>query len=263
MKLNKAQADSLRRLQRYRTHPPSLQERLRLVARFAVALLVIVVLLGAVFVWLEVPGALFLLAGLYLGAVAREIGQQRLFIEWWPLNRQITHWEKVDEILTQTEDAPVDAIPAPAPKTNWKRAAVTGVALFAVIFGAAVAVERALAVIHDPTRNNPRDNVIILTASWCGYCMSLRQHLTELNVRYTDLDVEHTTEGRWAFNSVRGTGVPITIVGDQVIRGVGRDGMRWGRIDDALLTAGYPARGARAQSAAQREGDWESSEIDP
>jgi hypothetical protein len=38
---------------------------------------------------------------------------------------------------------------------------------------------------------------------------------------------------------VRGTGVPITIVGQQVIRGVGRPEARWSAIDGALREAGY------------------------
>jgi hypothetical protein len=68
--------------------------------------------------------------------------------------------------------------------------------------------------------------------------MSLRHHLTELEVGYTDLDVEQTTEGRLAFTAVHGTGVPVTIVGGQVIRGPGKSS-DWEKVDSALKMAGY------------------------
>jgi hypothetical protein len=46
------------------------------------------------------------------------------------------------------------------------------------------------------------------------------------------------TEGRRAYAAIHGTGVPVTIVGDQVIRGLGRTAP-WEKVDAALKTAGY------------------------
>jgi hypothetical protein len=69
--------------------------------------------------------------------------------------------------------------------------------------------------------------------------MSLRHHLTELKVPYTDLDTEDTTEGRWAFAAIHATGIPVTIVGDQVIRGLSSTGSTWAKVDDALKRAGF------------------------
>ena len=82
----------------------------------------------------------------------------------------------------------------------------------------------------------------------------------ERNIPYTDLDVEHTTEGRYAYHSVRGTGIPITIVGSQVIRGVGRPDVRWRSIDGALSAAGYDVPSA-AQAGGQQEGEWIDSAL--
>jgi hypothetical protein len=56
----------------------------------------------------------------------------------------------------------------------------------------------------------------------------------DLHIPYTELDVDHTTEGRYAFTAVRGTGIPITIVGHQIIRGT-----KWEKVDAALQQAGY------------------------
>jgi mycoredoxin len=262
MRLNVVQEASLKRLQKYRTHPPTLRERMRLSAVFMLALLVPTILAGLLLIWLEIPGALFLVAGLFIGGIAREIGQQRQFVLWWPLNRHLTDWSKVDELLASPESLPDSGTPAAPAKSRPARAAVVGIAAFALIFGAAVLVERALVYAYDPTRGNEAHNVIVLTTSWCGYCRSLRQHLAERNIPYTDLDVEHTTEGRYAYNSVRGRGVPITIVGSQVIRGVGLPDERWKRIDSALLAAGYEIPGA-APSAGQREEKWIDSAVDP
>jgi mycoredoxin len=229
MKLTPAQAAVLKRLQKYRVAAPALGERLRLAAGFMIALLLPVLLVGYLTVRLQLPGGLLLLAGLYVGAVAREIGQQRRFVNYWSLNREITDWDK---------EMPAVANPVASRKTRMGYAAAIGVAIFALAFGVAIAAERTLAYIYNPTRNNPPRHVIVLSASWCPYCMSLRHHLTELKVPYTDLDTEDTTEGRWAFVAIHGTGIPVTIVGDQVIRGLGTESP-WEKVDAALKTAGY------------------------
>lgn len=243
MKLTPVQTASLKRLLQYRTRPPTFGERVRLASGFMLLLLVPCVLAGYLaVVWMDFPGALLLIAGLYVGGVAREIGQQRLFLQWWPMNREITDWGKVEQVLVagEVQAVAVDASAPPPPrKKRLLRVAAVGVGLFGVIFGAAVAVDRTMAHVYNPARNNPSDNVIILTASWCGYCMSLREHLAQQRIPYTDLDVEKTTEGRRAFDAVRGTGIPITIIGDKVIRGVGTRWNDWSNIDGALEAAGH------------------------
>jgi glutaredoxin len=154
------------------------------------------------------------------------------------LNREITDWDKVEQLLSGTREISSVANHDAPRKTRMGYAAAIGLAIFALAFGVAIAAERTLAYVYNPTRNNSPRHVIVLSASWCPYCMSLRHHLTELKVPYTDLDTEDTTEGRWAFVAIHGTGIPITIVGDQVIRGLGRESP-WAKVDAALKTAGY------------------------
>jgi glutaredoxin len=235
MKLTPAQILTLQRLKHYREQAPALGERLRLASSVMLLLAVAFALVISVAVWLQVPSALPLVLGAFIGAIAAEIGHQRRYINWWPLNREITDWQKVDQLLSGTAEVPRLAPPAAGvQQPRVARAAVVGISAFVVIFVATLAADRALAYAHDPTRNNPPDGVILLTASWCGYCMSLREHLAEAHVHYTELDVEKTTEGGWAFTAVRGTGVPITIVGKEVIRGA-----KWDKLDAALKNAGY------------------------
>ena len=247
MKLTPVQAAVLKRLQKYRVAAPTPGERLRLAAGFMTALLLALLFLGYLTVRLQLPGGLLmLLAGVYVGAVGREIGQQRRFVHYWSLNRAITDWDTVDQLVSGAKELPPAAIPEATRKTRIGYAAVIGMTVFALVFGVAIAAERTFAYVYDPTRNNPPRHVIVLSASWCGYCMSLRHHLTELRVPYTDLDTEHTTEGRWALAAIHGTGVPVTIVGDQVIRGLGAEASPWGKVDNALKRVGYvfPAVGA-------------------
>jgi glutaredoxin len=263
MKLNPLQLASLKRLRQYRDAPPAMRERVRMGLLVSLALLVPFALAGAVFLWLGARGSLFLLAGIFLGAAVREIGHQRRFAQWWPFHREITDWNKVDELLAAAEQPATSAAAQPNPVRNvkWGRAAMVAVAVFGVSLAAALIVQRVLAFTHDPTRNNPSNSVVILTTSWCGYCRALREHLTTLNVPYVDLDVEHTSEGRYAYMAVRGSGVPITVVGDEVIRGIGRDGVLWRSIDTALTRAGYNAPEGRSGAPQQREGEWIESEV--
>ena len=182
-------------------------------------------------------------------------------MQWWPLNRHITDWNKVDELLTSPDGLPDLEQPAPPRKLKAAQLVALGASLFAVIFVAAIFVERALAFAHDPTRDNPPNNVIVLSTSWCGYCRTLRQHLAERNIPYTDLDVEQTTEGRYAYHSVRGSGVPITIVGISGDSRCRRGRMfAWRSIDGALSAAGYDVPSA-AQAGGQQEGDWIDSAL--
>jgi glutaredoxin len=264
MKLDPVQLASLKRLRKYRDAPPTMRERVGMALRVSLVLLIPFALVGAVFLWLGARSTLFLLAGLFLGVAAREIGAQRTFVKWWPYHRAVTDWNKVDELLAEVEQPATAAATQTEPvrKVNWARAAAMVVGVFIVAVGAAFVVERVLAYTHNPARNNAPHSVVILTTSWCGYCRSLREHLTKLKVPYVDLDVENTTEGRYAYMAVRGTGVPITVVGDQVIRGVGRDdGLPWRTIDSALTRAGYDAPEGRSGASQQSEGDWVESEV--
>jgi glutaredoxin len=264
MKLDPVQLASLKRLRKYRDAPPAVRERLAMALMVSLVLLIPFAIVGAVFLWLGARSTLFLLAGLFLGAAAREIGAQRTFVKWWPYHRAVTDWNKVDELLAEAEQpaTATGAQPAPVRKVNWARAAAMAVGVFIVAIGAAFVVERVLAFTHNPARNNAPSSVVILTTSWCGYCRSLREHLTKLNVPYVDLDVENTTEGRYAYMALRGTGVPMTVIGDQVIRGIGRDdGLPWRTIDTALARVGYDAPDARSGRPQQREGEWVESEV--
>jgi len=68
--------------------------------------------------------------------------------------------------------------------------------------------------------------VVLLSTSWCGYCSKLRNDLALWGVSHSEFDVEASAEGRRAYHLVGGRGVPILLIGDQVVHGYAPDRAR-------------------------------------
>jgi glutaredoxin len=202
-------------------------------------------MLGLLVFKMDVPGGALLAVGLFAGAILCLILQQKHFLDWWPVSREITDWNKVESLLADAPTAPVVYMW----RRKWRQWVLLFALIFAILLGLTVGGQHALAFTHDPRRGNPADSVVILTAPWCGHCMVLRETLAKNRIPYTDIDVEKSAQGRWAFAALRGTGVPITVVGDQIVRGTD-----WYRIESLLHEAGFrdfrsPVADAVAESA--------------
>lgn len=61
--------------------------------------------------------------------------------------------------------------------------------------------------------------VVLMSTSTCGYCRELRHDLQKWGIAYTDFDVETSEDGMRAFELVNGRGVPILLIGDQLVHG--------------------------------------------
>ncbi len=61
-------------------------------------------------------------------------------------------------------------------------------------------------------------SVTLYSTSWCGYCKKARQLFKEHNIDYTEYNVEKTAIGRQQYQKLGG-GVPIVVIGDNIIRG--------------------------------------------
>lgn len=61
--------------------------------------------------------------------------------------------------------------------------------------------------------------VVLLSTAWCGYCRKLRGDLASWGITYDEFDVEKSQEGRNAYALVGGRGVPILLIGDEVVHG--------------------------------------------
>lgn len=105
--------------------------------------------------------------------------------------------------------------------------------LAAALIGGLFWREQAQLAEHDPRLSTGSDGIVMLTAEWCGYCRKQEQLFARAGVRYTALDVD-SDAGDLAFRAVRGRAVPITVVGQQLIRGYDVPGLR-----SALQPLGY------------------------
>jgi glutaredoxin len=68
--------------------------------------------------------------------------------------------------------------------------------------------------------------VVLYGASWCGYCAAARRLFEQNGIQYVEWDVEKTTEGREGHRKLGGGGVPVIVVGDEVIHGYNEGALR-------------------------------------
>lgn len=85
----------------------------------------------------------------------------------------------------------------------------------------------------DPRNKTGDDKVVMLAADWCGYCRRLQDDFTRARVRYTVLDVD-TPAGDRAMRALGARGVPVTVIGQDVIRGYDTRAL-----DERLTPLGY------------------------
>lgn len=84
----------------------------------------------------------------------------------------------------------------------------------------ALLVACASGVDHAALRAEVGDKpVVLLSTAWCGYCRKLRADLKNWDVPYNEIDVERSDAGQRAYALLGGRGVPILLVGDQVVHG--------------------------------------------
>lgn len=70
----------------------------------------------------------------------------------------------------------------------------------------------------DPRLATGERGIVLLAAEWCGYCRQQRNAFETANVRYRILDVDQP-DGDRAMQALGARGVPVTIVGQQVVHG--------------------------------------------
>lgn len=61
--------------------------------------------------------------------------------------------------------------------------------------------------------------VVLLSTTTCGYCKKLRADLSGWGVDYVDIDVESDQNGQRLYDLVNGRGVPILLIGDDIVHG--------------------------------------------
>ena len=61
--------------------------------------------------------------------------------------------------------------------------------------------------------------VTLYSAEWCGYCTATREFFDANGIQYTELDVEKNSAGYEGHKKLGGQGVPLIVIGDDVIHG--------------------------------------------
>lgn len=68
--------------------------------------------------------------------------------------------------------------------------------------------------------------VVLYATSWCGYCAATRELFEQNGIRYTELDIEKSTEGYEGHKKLGGRGVPVIAIDDEVVHGFNEDALR-------------------------------------
>ena len=85
----------------------------------------------------------------------------------------------------------------------------------------------------DPRRLTGETKIVMIAADWCGYCRRQQQDFERAGVAYRVLDYDQA-EGEAASRALGTRGVPITVIGQNVVAGY-----RTAQLDAHLEPLGY------------------------
>lgn len=79
---------------------------------------------------------------------------------------------------------------------------------------------------HEPARRAivaeasvGQPEVVLYATSWCPYCAKTREFFRMRGIQYTEYDIEHSTAAATGYRRLGGSGVPVVVVGEQVVHG--------------------------------------------
>lgn len=65
--------------------------------------------------------------------------------------------------------------------------------------------------------------VVMFATSWCSYCRRARAYFQKNGIVYTEYDIEENRLAKQEYDRLNGRGVPLIIVGEQIMRGFSVD----------------------------------------
>ncbi len=68
--------------------------------------------------------------------------------------------------------------------------------------------------------------VVLYATEWCGYCKMTREFFAVNGISYTERDIEKSSDALVQHQKLGGNGVPLIVVGDDVIRGYNEGALR-------------------------------------
>ena len=81
-------------------------------------------------------------------------------------------------------------------------------------------------IIANSAQSSQQPEVILYGTSWCGYCAAAREFFYTNGIKYTEYDTEKTTEGYEGYKKLGGGGVPVIVVGADIMHGYNEAGLR-------------------------------------
>ncbi|MEX0958330.1 MAG: glutaredoxin domain-containing protein [Burkholderiales bacterium] len=95
-----------------------------------------------------------------------------------------------------------------------------------------VGLDRYAASMYRPDADSRA--VVIYTTAWCPYCARLRSALKANDIPFAEHDVEKSLQGQMGFWTLRGRGVPVSVIGAETVYGYDVP-----RLTSALAVLGY------------------------
>ena len=66
---------------------------------------------------------------------------------------------------------------------------------------------------------NQEAKVVLYATRWCGYCKKTREFFAANGIAYDERDIEASSSAEEEYRALGGNGVPVVVIGDQVIHG--------------------------------------------
>lgn len=73
--------------------------------------------------------------------------------------------------------------------------------------------------LHDP-RRQPAGAITVLVTERCPFSRELEAALKSAGISYRRIDVEKDEDGDWAYYAVNARGVPVTVIGPEIVYGL-------------------------------------------
>lgn len=77
-----------------------------------------------------------------------------------------------------------------------------------------------------PVASGEQPAVVLYATDWCGYCKATREFFAANGIRYTEYDIEKSSAALKEHRQLGGQGVPLIVVGDDVIKGYNEAALR-------------------------------------
>lgn len=68
--------------------------------------------------------------------------------------------------------------------------------------------------------------VVMFSTKRCGYCHKAKAFFNKHGIRFTEIDINSSPEGRKRFKKLNGRGVPLILIGNQTIRGFNKPAIK-------------------------------------